>query len=85
MNSSECGARVSSSASASSIRIRLTTSVRPLSRTSFRTLWLFAFARNTGARAFYEKHDFKIIARGFEPNWHLDDIRYEWIAEDAVS
>ncbi len=48
-------------------------------------LWLFAFARNTVARAFYEKHGFKIIARGFEPTWQLDDVKYQWIAEDAVS
>ncbi len=48
-------------------------------------LWLYAFARNAVARAFYEKHGFKIIARGFEPNWQLDDIKYEWIAEDAGS
>ena len=45
------------------------------------TLWLFAFARNAGARAFYEKHGFKIIARGFEPTWRLADIKYEWTAE----
>ena len=48
-------------------------------------LWLFAFARNTVARAFYEKHGFKIIARGFEPNWQLDDIKYEWITEKRLS
>jgi len=48
-------------------------------------LWLFAFARNSVACAFYEKHGFKIIARGFEPTWQLDDVKYEWIVEDAVS
>ena len=46
-------------------------------------LWLFAFARNTIACAFYEKHGFKIIARGFEPTWQLDDIKYEWVAHGA--
>lgn len=46
-------------------------------------LWLFAFARNAVARAFYEKHGFRIIARGFEPTWQLDDIKYEWVAQDA--
>jgi ribosomal protein S18 acetylase RimI-like enzyme len=46
-------------------------------------LWLFAFARNAVARAFYEKHGFEIIARGFEPTWQLDDIKYEWVAKDA--
>ena len=44
------------------------------------TLWLFAFARNTIACAFYEKHGFKIIARGFEPTWQLDDLKYEWVS-----
>lgn len=48
-------------------------------------LWLHAFARNAVARAFYEKHGFKIIARGFEPTWQLDDIKYEWIAGDTGS
>ncbi len=46
-------------------------------------LWLYAFARNTVARAFYEKHGFEIIARGFEPTWQLDDIKYEWTARDT--
>ncbi len=47
-------------------------------------LWLFAFARNAIACAFYEKHGFEIIARGFEPTWQLADIKYEWIARRAV-
>ncbi len=42
------------------------------------SLWLFTFARNQGARAFYEKHGFTIAARGFEPTWQLEDLRYEW-------
>ena len=42
------------------------------------SLWLYTFARNTGARAFYEKNGFTIVARGFEPTWQLDDLRYEW-------
>lgn len=46
-------------------------------------LWLFTFARNATARAFYEKHGFEIVARGFEPTWQLDDIKYEWVAQDA--
>ncbi len=132
MNWSECGERASSSASASSIRIRLKTSASHFVDTvvpnnairmallddklvgfiaatkesithlyvreghhrcgigtrllawakaqSNGKLWLFAFARNTIACAFYEKHGFKIIARGFEPTWQLDDIKYEWVA-----
>ena len=42
------------------------------------SLWLYTFARNVGARAFYEKNGFAIVARGFEPFWQLDDLRYEW-------
>ena len=42
------------------------------------SLWLYTFARNAVARAFYEKHGFVIVARGFEPHWQLDDLRYEW-------
>ena len=45
------------------------------------SLWLFAFARNGGARAFYERHGFRIVARGYEPNWKLDDLKYEWRAD----
>ena len=46
-------------------------------------LWLHAFARNAVAREFYENHGFKIIERGFETTWQLDDVKYQWIAEDA--
>lgn len=38
------------------------------------------FQRNNVAQAFYERHGFKIIARGHEPNWKLDDLKYEWRA-----
>ena len=41
-------------------------------------LWLFTFARNSGARAFYERHGFRIVARGHELEWDLDDLKYEW-------
>ena len=44
------------------------------------TLWLYTFARNSGARAFYERHGFNIVARGFEPTWQLEDIKYQWVA-----
>ena len=47
-------------------------------------LWLFAFARNEIACAFYEKHGFEIVARGFEPHWQLADIKYEWTASGGV-
>jgi len=36
-------------------------------------------------RARLRKARIKTIARGVEPNWQLDDVKYEWIAEDAVS
>jgi hypothetical protein len=42
------------------------------------SLWLHTFERNAGARAFYERYGFTIVARGFEPTWKLDDLKYEW-------
>ena len=42
------------------------------------SLWLYTFAQNTHARAFYEHHGFRAVAFGFEPQWQLDDVRYEW-------
>lgn len=47
-------------------------------RQSDGSLWLYTFARNAGARAFYERHGFRIVAEGYEPEWKLDDLRYEW-------
>ena len=44
------------------------------------SLWLYTFARNRVARAFYERHGFVDVAHGFEPHWQLDDVRYEWVA-----
>jgi ribosomal protein S18 acetylase RimI-like enzyme len=44
------------------------------------SLWLYTFEQNAGARAFYERHGFRIVARGHEPNWNLDDLRYEWVS-----
>jgi GNAT superfamily N-acetyltransferase len=43
-------------------------------------LSLYTFARNSSARAFYESHGFRIVARGFEPEWQLEDLKYEWTA-----
>ena len=48
-------------------------------------LWLFTFARNLNARRFYEKSGFEIIARGHEPMWGLDDIKYEWSASNGTT
>jgi len=44
------------------------------------SLWLYTFAQNLVACAFYERHGFRVAARGFEPTWGLDDVRYEWRA-----
>jgi ribosomal protein S18 acetylase RimI-like enzyme len=45
------------------------------------SLWLYAFARNIRACRFYEKHGFVVVARGFEPTWQLDDVKYHWAAD----
>lgn len=42
------------------------------------SLWLFTFACNHGAQAFYEREGFRVLARGHEPTWGLDDIKYGW-------
>ena len=42
------------------------------------SLWLYTFARNARACAFYESQGFRVVARGFEPMWQLDDVRYAW-------
>jgi len=44
------------------------------------SLWLFTFARNLGACSFYERNGFVAVARGFEPMWQLDDVKYQWSA-----
>ena len=41
-------------------------------------LRLYTFEVNRGARAFYEKHGFTVIARGNENEEGLPDILYEW-------
>ena len=45
-------------------------------------LKLYTFEINTGARAFYEKHGFKILARGCDNEEQLHDILYEWRKHD---
>lgn len=42
------------------------------------TLWLYTFARNTNACAFYESQGFSVVQRGFEPTWRLADVKYAW-------
>jgi ribosomal protein S18 acetylase RimI-like enzyme len=44
-------------------------------------LQLYTFEINRTAQAFYEKHGFRIIGRGYENVEGLADIRYEWIDE----
>jgi ribosomal protein S18 acetylase RimI-like enzyme len=43
------------------------------------SLWLFTFPRNTRACRFYERHGFTVAARGFEPFWQLEDVKYVWV------
>jgi GNAT superfamily N-acetyltransferase len=47
-------------------------------RHSVGSLWVYTFARNKGARAFYARQGFVEIAYGFEPFWELDDVRLQW-------
>ena len=42
------------------------------------SLWLYTFARNARARAFYERRGFVDVGHGFENMWQLEDVRYEW-------
>lgn len=43
------------------------------------SLRLFTFEVNSRAQQFYERHGFKVVARGFEEFWQLNDVEYEWI------
>ncbi len=47
------------------------------------SLWLFTFARNTNACAFYESQGFVVVQRGFEPFWQLEDVKFNWTHSDA--
>lgn len=57
--------------------------VRLAKEDSCGSLWLYTFARNTRARRFYEHHGFVAVAHGFEPEWQLEDVRYEWTRDGA--
>jgi len=46
------------------------------------SLWLYTFVRNTRACAFYEHHGFTAVEYGFEEQWQLDDVRFEWTRSD---
>ena len=41
-------------------------------------LWLYTFARNKVACAFYENQGFLVVQRGFEPVWQLEDVKFNW-------
>jgi ribosomal protein S18 acetylase RimI-like enzyme len=43
-------------------------------------LRLYTFQSNERAKQFYERHGFIAIEHGFEPNWKLEDVLYEWRA-----
>ncbi|MBP3962767.1 GNAT family N-acetyltransferase [Paenibacillus lignilyticus] len=43
-------------------------------------LRLYTFEVNAIAQRFYEKHGFKVIARGHENEENLPDILYEWVS-----
>ena len=48
-------------------------------------LLLYTFARNQRACAFYERSGFEAIERGFEKEWQLEDVKYQWSAERVVA
>ena len=52
-------------------------------RRSAGRLSLVTFEQNLGAQRFYEHHGFKIIAQGFEAQWQLPDLTYEWVAPSS--
>jgi len=49
------------------------------------SLWLYTFARNVRACAFYESQGFRVIQRGFEPVWKLDDVKYAWMRAQGAA
>jgi ribosomal protein S18 acetylase RimI-like enzyme len=49
------------------------------------SLWLYTFARNAAARAFYRRSGFVEVAHGFEPMWQLDDVKLQWTAPSLDS
>jgi ribosomal protein S18 acetylase RimI-like enzyme len=49
------------------------------------SLWLYTFACNARARAFYERHSFKDSGRGYENMWRLEDIKYVWLRSASAT
>ncbi|HEY2093496.1 MAG TPA: GNAT family N-acetyltransferase [Thermoanaerobaculia bacterium] len=47
-------------------------------------LRLFTFKVNKLAQRFYERHGFRVIGEGFEKDWQLEDLEYEWSAGTAT-
>ena len=45
-------------------------------------LCLCAFERNKLAQRFYERHGFRVVGRGVEETWNLEDVKYEWTRPD---
>jgi len=54
-------------------------------RESSGSLWLYTFAQNVRARAFYERHGFTDIGHGFDNMWKLEDIKYVWCEDEGVA
>jgi GNAT superfamily N-acetyltransferase len=43
------------------------------------SLWLYTFQQMVVAKRFYERHGFTAVEFGFEPNWQLADVKYQWV------
>ncbi len=70
----------------SNIRQGIGTSLLDLAKAeSSGSLWLFTFAKNTRACAFYESQGFSVAQRSFEPTWQLDDVKYVWTRCDSAA
>lgn len=41
-------------------------------------LSLYTFACNHSAQRFYEGRGFRVVSRGYEKQWQLADVKYEW-------
>jgi ribosomal protein S18 acetylase RimI-like enzyme len=52
-------------------------------RDSSGRLRLYTFKANQNAQSFYERQGFRIIGTGFEKEWQLEDIEYEWVNSET--
>ena len=48
-------------------------------------LWLYTFARNARACAFYERRGFKDSGHGYENMWNLEDVKYVWSRSQSAA